>query len=165
MTRRPLSLLALTIAATAWVAALLWAPALRQPPTSALAPVFTLALYGGGAVICHQKPERSFTRAGVPLPVCARCFGLYLGGLLGVVAWVSVGGMRRRVSARGAGLTARPTLPRTLLVLLAVPTAVTLITAWTGVWDPGNLVRAVSAVPLGAAAGGITAAAAAGDLR
>ena len=27
--------------------------------------------------ICHQRPERSFHSAGVPLPVCARCTGLH----------------------------------------------------------------------------------------
>jgi uncharacterized membrane protein len=29
--------------------------------------------------VCHQRPERSFALLGRPLPVCARCFGLYLG--------------------------------------------------------------------------------------
>jgi uncharacterized membrane protein len=32
--------------------------------------------------VCHQIPERSFWLSGYTLPVCARCFSFYLGGLL-----------------------------------------------------------------------------------
>ena len=35
--------------------------------------------------ICHQSAERSFHLLGEPLAVCHRCFGLYLGFVLG---WV-----------------------------------------------------------------------------
>jgi uncharacterized membrane protein len=31
--------------------------------------------------VCHQIPERSFWLYGFTLPVCARCFSFYLGGL------------------------------------------------------------------------------------
>ena len=34
-------------------------------------------VYQLGSLICHQRPERSFHLAGVQMPVCARCFGLY----------------------------------------------------------------------------------------
>ncbi|MEW6009680.1 MAG: DUF2085 domain-containing protein [Euryarchaeota archaeon] len=32
-----------------------------------------------GHIICHGCPERSFKIKGHPLPVCARCTGIYLG--------------------------------------------------------------------------------------
>ena len=44
--------------------------------------------YAAGSIVCHQIPERSFHIAGVQLPVCARCTGLYAGALAGV-AWLA----------------------------------------------------------------------------
>ncbi|MGE5138057.1 MAG: DUF2085 domain-containing protein [Rudaea sp.] len=35
-----------------------------------------------GSAVCHQWPSHSYFVAGVELPLCARCTGLYLGGLL-----------------------------------------------------------------------------------
>lgn len=36
--------------------------------------------------VCHQFPEHSFFIAGVQMPLCARCIGMYLGALLGLCA-------------------------------------------------------------------------------
>ncbi len=38
-------------------------------------------------VLCHQDPARSYSVAGVPMAVCARCFGIY--GLF-FLGWVSL---------------------------------------------------------------------------
>lgn len=38
-----------------------------------------------GYAVCHQIPARSFHLAGQPLPLCARCTGIYLGALLGIM--------------------------------------------------------------------------------
>lgn len=38
-----------------------------------------------GYAFCHRIVERSFSLAGQPLPLCARCTGLYLGALLGLI--------------------------------------------------------------------------------
>lgn len=35
--------------------------------------------------ICHQNPERSFFISGYQFPLCARCSGIYLFMLLGIV--------------------------------------------------------------------------------
>ncbi len=35
-----------------------------------------------GSAVCHQWPDHSYFIAGVELPLCARCTGMYLGGLL-----------------------------------------------------------------------------------
>jgi uncharacterized membrane protein len=76
------------------------------------------------------------------MPVCARCTGLYLSGALGAVAaWLTVPLMPRRT--------------RTVIVAAAVPTIVTLASEWAGLAQPGNVARAVAAVPLGAACGWI----------
>src|ERR1019366_3025402 len=42
--------------------------------------------------VCHQIPERCLSIAGAPMPVCARCAGIYFGAL---AALVSRAGWRR----------------------------------------------------------------------
>ena len=34
---------------------------------------------------CHQKPERSFFVKGYQFPVCARCFGVWVGYIVGLL--------------------------------------------------------------------------------
>lgn len=36
---------------------------------------------------CHQMPERSFFLKDYQFPVCARCMGVYLGGILGLILY------------------------------------------------------------------------------
>ena len=57
------------------------------------------AVYVAGAVVCHQKAERSFSLAGQPLPVCARCTGIYVGAALTVLAlmYMNVSAARNNV--------------------------------------------------------------------
>jgi len=43
------------------------------------------------APLCHQMASRSVELAGAPLAVCARCTGLYLGGLVGLCVAVAAG--------------------------------------------------------------------------
>ena len=38
---------------------------------------------------CHQRPERSFFFRNKQFPVCARCTGILLGGLLQLILWLS----------------------------------------------------------------------------
>jgi uncharacterized membrane protein len=38
--------------------------------------------------VCHRIPERTFTVAGRPLPLCARCSGTYLGAVTGLLILV-----------------------------------------------------------------------------
>jgi uncharacterized membrane protein len=49
--------------------------------------------------ICHQIPERSFLLLGYPLAVCQRCFGIYVGLLIGgglAIRWMHQSARRRR---------------------------------------------------------------------
>ena len=136
MSRR-LALL-LTLAAVFWSTVILTAPlALRNAATSGPSTL----VYAAASRICHQKTERSFAIAGVQMPVCARCSGLYLSGALGaLMAWL------RRV--RGAGSSMR-----TILLLAALPTAITFSLEFVGIMPFSNMVRAVAALPLGVVAG------------
>ena len=99
------------------------------------------------------------------MPVCGRCTGLYLSGAAGLVAATFAG--RRRGAKRGAVAPREAGVapvsrsawlgrfdPRAgWLALAAVPTAATWLLEFAGAWDPGTPVRALAALPLGAAAG------------
>jgi uncharacterized membrane protein len=132
--------LLLTTLAILWVAVILAAPV-------ALAHGYGLLpalVYQVGGVVCHQRPERSFHLLGIQLPVCARCFGLYLSGAAGAV------------TACAASLTLRPVLTRRAsvgLALAALPTAVSVGAEWLDWIHPGGAARAMAALPLGGAAG------------
>ena len=117
-------------------------------------------LYAAGSVVCHQRPERSFFWDGTQLPVCARCTGLYLGGALGLLLWCGVRWLR------GAGsMRLSPPVTLRALVMAAMPTALSWTSGAMGVWDGGNLTRAILAVPLGTAVGVVVAAVGTKDLR
>ena len=107
----------------------------------------TALVYLAGSFVCHQIPERSFHISGIQFPVCARCTGLYLGAALGMVALFAL------PAAQAAMMRARA-----LLIASAIPTLLTLATAWLGLWDPSNMVRAVLALPLGLAVGAVVTA-------
>jgi uncharacterized membrane protein len=47
--------------------------------------VLGFALQRGFALVCHQRPERSFWIFGAPVAVCARCLGIYLGAAIGLL--------------------------------------------------------------------------------
>jgi uncharacterized membrane protein len=114
----------------------------------------TAFVYLLGSVVCHQIPERSFYLAGAQFPVCARCTGLYVGGLAGLGVWLVY---RRRAIATGRA--------RALLLVAALPTLLTLVTADLGWWNPANLVRATLAAPLGLAGAVVVAAGLSRNLR
>lgn len=80
----------------------------------------------------------------VPLPVCARCSGLYGGAAVAAlgVLWTVISGLHRPLSHRAA---------RTLVLGAAVPTVASFVAEFRGVVDPGNLGRALAELPLGAA--------------
>lgn len=93
------------------------------------------------APLCHQMPERSIALHGEPMAVCARCAGLYLGGVLGLfaaAAWV-VGGPRR---------------PRPALLAWAfAPTVIDALLPWLGLPGLFNEARLLVSIPAGFVAG------------
>ncbi len=155
--RRRLAFLVLIFVIAVWNAALIAAPAGEPRVLSAMT-------YAAGSLICHQQPARSFHRDGAQYPVCARCHGLYAGALLGVFGWVLLSGGRTESRVR-TDTPERHANIRRALVVVAVPTLLTVALAWAGIWDAGNVVRALLAVPLGAVIAAVVTAVAAGDLR
>jgi uncharacterized membrane protein len=124
---------ALTAGAVVWAALLVTATTHHGNPSAWL-------VDGLSSTVCHRRPSRSFRIDSQQFPVCARCAGLYMSGALGAM----VGWMGRRRD---------PTATRQLLLLSALPTALTIPVEWFGLSPLSNAVRAVAAVPLGAAAG------------
>ena len=103
--------------------------------------------------ICHQRPDRSFSFAGVYWPVCGRCAGLYLAAPAGaVLAWIARGPRPDRLLAQA-------------VVAGAIPTAVTFVAEWVAHQPLGNVTRAVAAVPLGAVLAYTLVAVAPGTMR
>jgi uncharacterized membrane protein len=117
-------------------------------------------VYSIGSLICHQRPERSFFLEGHQLPVCARCTGLYLSGAAGLAGWIAL-----KVGRGWRPMALDPRVAVRLVVLAAIPTALSLASGTLGVWDGSNVTRALLAIPLGASAGAIVAAVATKDLR
>ena len=114
--------MALAIGICVWAAALFLLPAV-------LAPIC--------AVICHQRPERSFFVGGTQMPVCARCTGLYVGAALAVpFALVA-----------GSGLASDRA--RRILFVAALPTALTWTLEFVGGVSLSNSIRFLAALPLG----------------
>ena len=140
----------LTIAASLWAVAIVAMPFVAARAARAARggmPWGVLLVYQLGALICHQRPERSFHLAGVQMPVCARCFGLYAAGAAGLlVAWAV------------RGTWARDHV-RALLAVAAIPIALSVAFEWTGTIATTNLFRMMTGLPLGLAAGFAIAAA------
>jgi uncharacterized membrane protein len=88
---------------------------------------------------CHQISERCLDLGFGPLAVCARCAGLYLGGLFGLL-WTTA---RNRASR-----------PRPMwLAVVATPTVIDFAAGEIGLPSAGNWLRFSLALPVGLLAG------------
>ena len=123
-----------------WAGVLPLAAWLRSVP-GATAALFTFLIYGIGSVICHQQPERSFYVGSIPLPVCARCTGIYAGGA--VVAMAVLAGCRFPLHPAAR--------VRVWLGAAAVPAVLSLLYEWGTARTPSNTIRAATGVLIGAA--------------
>jgi uncharacterized membrane protein len=121
--------------ALAWFVLLLLAPFLPVP--------LGATLYAVGSLICHQRPERSFWLAGVQLPVCARCLGIYAGVVVGATVAPLIGRVRHG---------------RAAMILSAFPAVASLVFEWSGFGRPSNGVRAITGLLAGAVVAGVVLA-------
>lgn len=103
-------------------------------------PVVAAVVYKIFSAACHQIPGRSFHVEGFPLAVCARCLGLYAGGLAGLLLYPAVRPLARtRAPWRG------------WLLLASAPTAVDFAVGFLGLWENTHWSRLLTALPAGAA--------------
>lgn len=95
--------------------------------------------------VCHRIPDRTFSIAGRPLPLCARCSGTYLGALAGMLV----------LAARGRGRAPRLPAPIFLAILAffllawavdGVNSFLTLIPGLPYLYEPRNLLRLITGV-------------------
>jgi uncharacterized membrane protein len=104
------------------------------------APAAAETVYGAFALLCHQMDERSFHLLGFKLAVCARCFGLYVGALLGALIYPLARPLvRRDLPARG------------WLIAAAVPTTVDFALGFFHLWENTHASRFLTASLLGLA--------------
>lgn len=137
-------------ASVLWAGVLPMAPlGVRSTTASQAAGALSGLVYLAGAVVCHQRPERSFAWAGQPWPVCARCAGLYLGAAAAVLLFLTVGHPRARVSTTVRAASGRASA-RFSVGLALMPAALTLLWEWTTGLTPPNLMRAATGVAIGA---------------
>ena len=125
------------VLACSWLVLIVAAPFLWVPAAG--------VMYAAGSFICHQIPQRSFHLDGIQLPVCARCLGLYGGGTFGSV----IAAFRRWSTNDGHVLTRVARWKWTAIA--AIPTIATFVLEWGFGWPISNTVRAVAALPVGAA--------------
>jgi len=105
--------------------------------------------------VCHRIPSHSFSVNGHPLPLCARCSGMYLGAFLGLVVLLP---------GRKAGFPSRPILAVLAVLLLAVAldgvnSYLTLLPNEWNLYEPLNWLRMATGSGLGIGIGAVLSAA------
>jgi len=96
--------------------------------------------------ICHHLPERTL-RFSEPLPVCARCTGMYLGWLLGCFGAILCTGSSAHLTKRTLWVLA--TLGTFLYLIAITEPSLEML----GFFHVGNYARLVFGIPLGFAPG------------
>jgi uncharacterized membrane protein len=117
-----------------WTGLIVLAPFLIASNTTSLN-------YLGSAVyffmdpVCHQLPQRSIYLASIPMPVCARCFSIYLSGVF-VFLWQFLSKKRNPWSFK-------------IYIFLAIPVALEIIVEKIGLYHNFFETRMLSGVLLG----------------
>ncbi|MEK6630518.1 MAG: DUF2085 domain-containing protein [Acidobacteriota bacterium] len=141
--------IALSGIVTVWAAWLCATPLVGQDGTSSTSRFLAALTYRAGSFICHQQTTRSFHVGGSPLPVCARCIGLYGGAAAG--AWAAVAWMLASRRTRLPRISIPLSSVRLSLLVASLPTVITWAAEQLAHWPGTNAARSVSALPLGAA--------------
>jgi len=91
-------------------------------------------------MMCHGRVERCLELFGVPMPICARCTGIYLGLLASLLAFRLIPLLRERVM-------------RIVAIIAIIPLALDGLTQLTGLRESVNPVRIATGVIAGLAFG------------
>lgn len=129
----------------AWVGTmllLLVVPLLATLPPF-LEPGLRSVLMNGFSSVCHQIPDRSPTAMGIPLAVCHRCYGVYLG--------LPLAGFAYLIGRRWDGLLWARAGP--ILLLAVLPLSIDWILDFFGILPNTAASRATTGALFGLAAG------------
>ncbi len=119
-----------------WTIAIIAAPVTKAGGVEGFSsPVYTFFSY-----ICHQIPDRSFHLLSHQLGVCSRCFGVYLGLLLGIAIYPIWRGVD----------TIEP-IPRFWLFLSLIPVSIDWSLTAFGIWENTQASRLITGLILGIA--------------
>jgi len=95
-----------------------------------------------GSAVCHQMAERSFIFDGTPLPVCARCTGIYSGIFLAMVFFFFFGRLK--------GNKPYSTLGMIIGALSFLPISIDGFFSYLGFWESNQFLRVVTGALAGA---------------
>ncbi|MBN1193750.1 MAG: DUF2085 domain-containing protein [Methanomicrobiaceae archaeon] len=107
-----LTSLAAVVIAPLMVAAGGGSDAARDSPAAAI-------VYETGGLLCHQMPERSYALAGIPMPLCERCFGILL-GMTALAGAALIVRPRRGFFAYAGGFLPKTRHPRLLVIATGI---------------------------------------------
>ncbi|HYH10684.1 MAG TPA: DUF2085 domain-containing protein [Thermoanaerobaculia bacterium] len=91
-------------------------------------------------VMCHGRVERSFALFDIPMPICARCTGIYLGLLGGLALFAILPLIREEVMRR-------------VSFVAVTPLALDGLTQLTGLRESTNELRVITGIVAGLAFG------------
>lgn len=89
-------------------------------------------------ILCHGMPSRSFELFAAPMPICARCTGIYVGLLVAVIIVCAAPSTRRQEAPRS------PRRSTLLLFIAVLPMAVDGLTQAAGLRESTNGLRVVT---------------------
>ncbi len=110
---------------TIWIGAIFGAPYFRSQSSS-----FSGFLYAVFSPTCHQIPARCFYIFGYPMAVCARCFGIYSGFLLGTLIFPLIKGF------------SAPAMPKAkTIIFISIPIVIDAGGNLLGIWASSDWIR------------------------
>jgi len=104
-------------------------------------------------LMCHGIPHRCLTIFGTPMPICARCFGIYSGFLMGLMIFPLV---MKTADSRQRTAGPHPRLLSAvcwLLSVAAIPILIDGLTQAAGLRESTNPLRLATGLTIGAAFG------------
>lgn len=121
---------------------ILWLLAIVLPPVAKASGNTTLSspFYSLFSFLCHQQADRSFHLLGEQLTVCSRCFGVYLGLVVGFATYP----LFRNIDE------IQP-LPRIWLFLSVIPITIDWSLTFFGIWENNHASRFITGLILGIA--------------
>lgn len=102
-----------------------------------------------GYAVCHRIDLRSFHIGDTQLPLCARCSGMYLGAMLGLIFQMIIG--RRRIGMPSWQILVLTSVFVLLFIVDGMNSFFSLISERPGLYQPNNSLRLFTGTGMGLA--------------